>query len=1001
MNKLIKRVTVLAIVTLALTLTATALDDWQQFQKNEIKIGISNATAIVGAGPTVTWSHIKGQFMSAPITHDGFVYASNGGGLYKYYYNGTHAWNVTTVGTGTGSPAYGEGTGRIFVYWSSGGLYGIAGVNDSDPSDKWQITTPAVCGGEVTYAVNSSGNKSVYFGDNNNFLCYDVGGTTNFIYRWNYTQGGDQFWAGASVIGDYVLFGNDSGWVTCLHESNGTYADSVFIGAGQTGPHIRSSISWNATNATYGHIFFTNCQGFSGGNGYAWKIGFNTNTGQFNDNDVTQSMAIDRATTTPVIHNGRVYTGGYSSFGSGSMYCFQESDLSLLWQNNGVGPVQSSAALTERDDTVYLYVTLNSAAGGIVCIKDTGSTGTIEWTDTTVGGYTMQGVAVAENETGTWLFATSQGAGRLAGHWASAPVNKPDLNVTAIDNSTIYSGAYNIIRATVINGGNGSSGQFDVTLSDNSAGLIDTETVSSLGAGESIEVKFLWTPSSTTNYILDVTADPSDIVDESDETNNSMTKSVSAIDLPTATDLVVIEVNNGDLFNNMENTVFAVIENRGANASAFNVSLMNGIVVVDTVFIPKLVFRDSQLVAFNWTPSSAGTANLNVSIENGGYKTQSVLVTNPSSVNVNSGSSIQSAINSASDNTRILVGSGVYNEQVTIPAGKSGIRLIANGPGVVICNNSAGDIITVKGSDCYVEGCTINSTLNTTYGYVNDPGAGVNITSDNNWNVIKDNYIYNTSVGIKLYGSDNLIRCNTVGDSTEGRSCLTLMTISGDCNAIVKNLFDGDTGNGWILGGTYTTTGFDTNADANNNTVRCNNFTLTGNTVDGVFWPCGNLVFGGDPNMVFNNIINDTEDDPDKIELGELNWYDVGKVAVEYPKCGNVVHGPYYGGNYWTAYTGSDNTLDLLGDTNLPHRVYDRNPLIRALCGDVTCDDIVNMGDVIGIRNYLYREVTLCNLWAADVTIPNCDDDIRIGDVIAVRNSIYREVPLNCCDCDC
>lgn len=929
MNKtnIIKTVAILTMVTLALTgMTLATSDDWQQFQKNETKIGMSDAVAIVSS-PTTTWSATLNDFYAAPIAQGGFAYASNRGGLHKYYYNGTIApdgWPATAVNSLYGSPAYGDGTGRIFAYGAS---RTIKGVNESDSSDVWSATPPVAAHefmSEITYAINKSGTKSIYFGDGqygNHFYCYNVGGN-DFVLRWNYTPAGGQFWAGASVMGDYVLFGNESAYVTCLHESNGTYVDSIYIGTGQNQPHIRSSISWNATNATYGHMFFVNCQGSSGGSGYVWKVGFNTTTGQFNDADKTHSDAIYRTTTTPAVYNGRVYAGDYPAFSGGYVYCLNESDLTdEIWTCSVGGAVQSSPALAKSDGHVYIYITRNYINGGVVCINDTGS---IEWTDTTVGSYSMQGVAIAENETGTWVFATSQGGKKLAGHWANvsaAPVTKPDLNVTAINNDTIYNNTYNIIKATIVNVGNASASNFNITLCNGSV-VVDTETVTSLGAGDSTEVKFLWTPASATLYTLNVTADSGGVVDEWDEGNNSMTKNVTASTI-LDTDLVVSEVNDGTLFNDTDNVVFAVIENRGADASAFNVSLKENGTEMDKVFVPTLFFRDSQLVTFNWKPNSTGNILMNVTVdcdgdvtepgsgENNNIASKTIAVVDPATRKVpEQYSTIQSAINGASNNTTILVGNAtakVFNETVTIPADKSSIWLIANGSDVVICNNT-GDIVTIKGTDCWVAGFEIISTWDGTT-YANHPGAGINVTSG--WNIIEDNHIYNSSGGIKLYGSDNLIENNTVGDSSEGRVCLNLMAISGNCNAIVNNTFDGDTGNGWILGGTFTSSGM-AETDATNNTVRSNRFTVKG--VGG--WTCGDLVFGGDPNLIFDNRINDN--DVDKVQLGELNWYNVTKTDQTNVKGGapNIMGGAYLGGNYWSSYTGVDTSPeDGIGDT--------------------------------------------------------------------------------------
>ena len=66
MNRIniIKTVAILTMVTLALTLTTTA-SDWQQFQKNETKIGMSSASAIVSS-PTTTWNATLTDFYTAP-----------------------------------------------------------------------------------------------------------------------------------------------------------------------------------------------------------------------------------------------------------------------------------------------------------------------------------------------------------------------------------------------------------------------------------------------------------------------------------------------------------------------------------------------------------------------------------------------------------------------------------------------------------------------------------------------------------------------------------------------------------------------------------------------------------------------------------------------------------------------------------------------------------------------------------------------------------------------
>jgi hypothetical protein len=180
-----------------------------------------------------------------------------------------------------------------------------------------------------------------------------------------------------------------------------------------------------------------------------------------------------------------------------------------------------------------------------------------------------------------------------------------------------------------------------------------------------------------------------------------------------------------------------------------------------------------------------------------------------------------------------------------------------------------------------------------------------------------------------------------------------------------------------------------------------NNFTVTGVQGSVQFWYPGNVKFGGSrwgPNLVFNNVINDT--DAGRIRLDRLNWYDVGKVSVANPMCGNVVHGPYYGGNFWLAYTGSDNDQDLLGDTSVPHMGYDNHPLIRALCGDVNLDDVVNSaGDATLIKAWEHGYAQILCYWAADVTGEGIVDST--GDAMRISAWEHGYASLNCRECGC
>jgi len=111
---------------------------------------------------------------------------------------------------------------------------------------------------------------------------------------------------------------------------------------------------------------------------------------------------------------------------------------------------------------------------------------------------------------------------------ASADVPKPDLtpgNITLP--SSIIVDVPNVIGATVNNTGTKNAAAFNVRLAVNDT-IVDTQSISNLGKDDSTTASFTWTPAVAGDYILTVTADPEDVIDESDETNNNISRKVTA-----------------------------------------------------------------------------------------------------------------------------------------------------------------------------------------------------------------------------------------------------------------------------------------------------------------------------------------------------------------------------------------------------------------------------------------------------------------------------------------
>ena len=127
-------------------------------------------------------------------------------------------------------------------------------------------------------------------------------------------------------------------------------------------------------------------------------------------------------------------------------------------------------------------------------------------------------------------------------HWMNAVLvlgkeSKPDLIVEKIEEpvlpyynytlAVVENHTYNV-NATVKNIGTGAANKSNVTLHAGGT-QIDTQQVPSLDAGARKEVRFSWTPSASGNYTLKVTADATNQINESDETNNNRSKFIDVL----------------------------------------------------------------------------------------------------------------------------------------------------------------------------------------------------------------------------------------------------------------------------------------------------------------------------------------------------------------------------------------------------------------------------------------------------------------------------------------
>ena len=473
------QIMIIAICVMMVTAVMPAMaDDWTEFQKDEVNVGRTGDSAPItnASGSAESWVHqtVSGNFYgidSVPIVVGDYVYVltSNSSNAYLYKYQkdgGDSNWanNRGTVGSGNfqnSCPAYGDG--KIFVintgYGSTPQLYAINADSGSTSQASTGWSTNPVSVGTSDYQVScpityheAGSNKRIFFGsvrmsnedpvnlsDDGTYYCFDAS-NGNKLWSRNTSSGGGYYWAGAAVIGDYLVYGDDKSHLVSVEWNNVTgsvpwTADEINVSAeyGIDAKEIRSSITWNNTgdpSDDYGHIYFTSK------GGYCYALGFDKGTGTFNTADKWH-QTIGYSTSTPAVYKGKVYVGHNAGFSNGKLYCLNENNGLEVW-NAPIGPVQSSPAIStyydDGDGEIYIYVTTNSATGGLYCIDKDGNE---VWHNNSIGTqsshrYCLAGAAISDD----WVFYGNDG-GYLHGLKKSFAPSNLDINTSVALNGDV------------------------------------------------------------------------------------------------------------------------------------------------------------------------------------------------------------------------------------------------------------------------------------------------------------------------------------------------------------------------------------------------------------------------------------------------------------------------------------------------------------------------------------------------------------------------------------
>lgn len=333
---------------------------------------------------------------SVPAVSGDYVFTMSQNKLYKI-----NAENGETVKTAEmcDVPSFGytpvliDG-GRIFCPLEGGKVQAF----DLDTMESLWVYTDPLGGQALSPLVFDSG--LVYTGFWNdeeidaNYVCLDA---ENGSLKWSYTQKGGFYWAESAVIGDYLIIGGDNGSgepdgiaaLNCFNKTTGELIDTSEVIGDQ-----RSGIT-QYNNSLY---FVTKA-------GYIYKVKLNGN-GEFDS--VEKSKLSGASTSTPVIHDGKVYIGVQSSGFSGNIAVIDAKNLELIYSVPMNGYPQSEVLLTTAYDDVYIYSTYNAGPGGITVINGSSSKANQLFTpDEGHRSYCISPVSVTED--GTLIYKNDSG----------------------------------------------------------------------------------------------------------------------------------------------------------------------------------------------------------------------------------------------------------------------------------------------------------------------------------------------------------------------------------------------------------------------------------------------------------------------------------------------------------------------------------------------------------------------------------------------------------------
>ncbi|WP_230629299.1 PKD domain-containing protein [Methanosarcina barkeri] len=393
--------------------------EWPEFQKDSSNSGYTLSSAPT-RDPELIWQSLtssnqepcgSGGVNVPPLISGNKIFVTAGNASVWAFNKDTGSliWSKELGGglVQTATPALGDG--KLFVPTLEGDLYAL----DPETGNKlWKThVTESNFECPITYY-----DHKLYIGDgleggsgDKYYYCYDDSG--NLVWKHKNTNTSGFIWSGAVVVGNYLVYPVFEGKLVCLDKDTGTFVDEVDFSKSSDVSFALTDPGMFRSSVTYadGALYTSSERGQE--TGYCFKVGFNPDTGQFLNTGWATSIGF--STSTPVVYNGRVYVGHGEHGESGSMFCLNDSDGSVIWETPVSGGVKSSPVVSIKNGKPYIYFTEAIVDGSIYCLNPDG---TLAWhyNPPADDAYTLQGAALSDDKVyyGTdngYLYCIGQG----------------------------------------------------------------------------------------------------------------------------------------------------------------------------------------------------------------------------------------------------------------------------------------------------------------------------------------------------------------------------------------------------------------------------------------------------------------------------------------------------------------------------------------------------------------------------------------------------------------